>query len=150
MEEPKLAVVIPTFNRAQTIRRAVDSVLASARRDFELVVVDDVSTDGTWELLGGIADGRLRTVRMDTHGHANRARNRGVASTTAPIVAFLDSDDEFGPDRIDRIIDFFPPHLQQQARVMLASTLRGAVSRRLVPTADGSGRVAASEVRYEL
>jgi twitching motility protein PilT len=49
-------------------------------------------------------------------------------------------------ETINRIIDFFPPHLQQQARVMLASTLRGAVSQRLVPTVDGSGRVAASEV----
>ena len=49
-------------------------------------------------------------------------------------------------ETINRIIDFFPPHLQQQARVMLASTLRGAVSQRLVPTADGQGRVAASEV----
>ena len=49
-------------------------------------------------------------------------------------------------ETINRIIDFFPPHLQQQARVMLASTLRGAVSQRLVPTADGNGRVAASEV----
>ena len=50
------------------------------------------------------------------------------------------------PETINRIIDFFPPHLQQQARVMLASTLRGAVSQRLVPTVDGKGRVAASEV----
>ena len=49
-------------------------------------------------------------------------------------------------ETINRIIDFFPPHLQQQARVMLASTLRGAVSQRLVPTADGSGRIAAAEV----
>ncbi len=49
-------------------------------------------------------------------------------------------------ETINRIIDFFPPHLQQQARVMLAATLRGAVSQRLVPTADGQGRVAASEV----
>jgi twitching motility protein PilT len=49
-------------------------------------------------------------------------------------------------ETINRIIDFFPPHLQQQARVMLASTLRGAVSQRLVPTADGDGRVAAAEV----
>jgi twitching motility protein PilT len=49
-------------------------------------------------------------------------------------------------ETINRIIDFFPPHLQQQARVMLASTLKGAVSQRLVPTVDGSGRVAASEI----
>ena len=49
-------------------------------------------------------------------------------------------------ETINRIIDFFPPHLQQQARVMLASTLRGAVSQRLVPTADGAGRIAAAEI----
>lgn len=104
---PALAVVVPTFNRASTIRRAVDSVLSNPRPDFQLIVVDDSSSDNTLEILAGIPDPRLKVIRMGTTGNANTARNRGVSETNAPLLAFLDSDDEFLPGRIDRIIDFF-------------------------------------------
>jgi glycosyltransferase involved in cell wall biosynthesis len=102
-----LAVVIPTFNRAHTIRRAVDSVLASRRADIELAVVDDCSSDGTPEILAGISDPRLILLRMSTSGRANLARNHGARSTSAPLLAFLDSDDEFLPGRVERLIRFF-------------------------------------------
>ena len=68
----------------------------------------------------------------------------GAAETGHLVLSTLHTLD--ATETINRIIDFFPPHLQQQARVMLASTLRGAVSQRLVPSADGEGRVAAAEV----
>jgi glycosyltransferase involved in cell wall biosynthesis len=102
-----LAVVIPTFNRAHTIRRAVDSVLASPLADIELAVVDDCSTDATGDILAAIADSRLKVLRTSTSGRANLARNNGARSTTAPLLAFLDSDDEFLPGRIERLIRFF-------------------------------------------
>ena len=63
-----LAVVIPTFNRAHTIRRAVDSVLASPLADIELAVVDDCSTDATADILAAIADPRLKVLRTSTSG----------------------------------------------------------------------------------
>jgi len=102
-----LAVVIPTFNRAHTIRRAVESVLVSARADIELVVVDDCSDDRTPEILEGMADARLSVLRTVTAGRANLARNHGARSTVSPILAFLDSDDEFLPGRVERLIRFF-------------------------------------------
>lgn len=106
-ERPKLAVVIPTFNRARTIGRAVGSVLATARPDIELAVIDDHSTDNTLEILSAFRDSRLIVGRSDRHGYGNRARNLGVERTTAPVIAFLDSDDEFLPGRIDRLIRLF-------------------------------------------
>lgn len=102
-----LAVVIPTFNRAHTIRRAVGSVLSSPLAGIELAVVDDCSTDATSEILAGITDPRLKVLRTNTSGRANLARNQGARSTTAPFLAFLDSDDEFLPGRVERLIRFF-------------------------------------------
>src|SRR5204863_271236 len=80
---------------------------------------------------------------------AARSRSRSERSTAAAetghlVLSTLHTLD--ASETINRIIDFFPPHLQQQARVMLASTLRGAVSQRLVPRVDGNGRVAVCEV----
>lgn len=114
-DEPVLAVVIPTFNRARTITRAVGSVLATPRRDIELVVIDDCSIDSTLQVLAAIPDPRLRVLRCAEHGYANRARNLGAARTTAPLIAFLDSDDEFLPGRVDRLLRYFETHPQVDA-----------------------------------
>jgi glycosyltransferase involved in cell wall biosynthesis len=107
---PILTVVVPTFNRAGTIMRAVDSVLATPRRDISLVVVDDASTDETSALLTVIDDRRLSYLRMETRENANKARNRGAFQSEAPLLAFLDSDDEFLPGRLERLIAFFDDH----------------------------------------
>jgi glycosyltransferase involved in cell wall biosynthesis len=115
----RLAVVIPTYNRAGSIERAVRSVLAHPRDDIEIAVVDDCSTDNTMDVLARIGDRRLQVLRTDRHGYANRARNLGVARTTAPVLAFLDSDDEFEPGRVDRLIKFF------DARAGVHATLDG-------------------------
>ena len=103
---PAIAVIIPVRDRRAVIRRAVDSVLAQDFAAFELMVVDDGSTDGTAELVEAIADPRLRLVRQEGLG-GNAARNRGVAETTAPLLAFLDSDDEFLPDKLSTVVDMF-------------------------------------------
>ena len=103
---PAIAVVIPVRNRHTVIERAIDSVLAQGFDDFELVVVDDGSTDGTAERVEAIDNPRLRLIRQDGRG-GNAARNRGVAETAAPLIAFLDSDDEFLPDKLASIADLF-------------------------------------------
>ncbi len=106
-ETPALAVVTPTFNRARAVGRAIASVLRSPRQDIELVVVDDGSTDDTPRVLSGVRDPRFRAIRLERRSNANVARNAGIAATRAPVVAFLDSDDEFLPGRCDRLIEFF-------------------------------------------
>jgi glycosyltransferase involved in cell wall biosynthesis len=108
--QPALSVVIPTRDRGYVIRRAVESALRSQRNDIEVIVVDDGSSDDTAVSVSRIADGRLRLHRVESTGNANRARNLGARMSTAMLVAFLDSDDAFGPNRIDRLIEFFDRH----------------------------------------
>src|SRR5512139_3834983 len=88
---PLVSVVIPTYNRAWCLRQAVDSVLAQEFGDFELIVVDDGSTDATADLLAAYAD-RIRVLRQANHG-VSAARNAGIAAARGGLFAFLDSDD---------------------------------------------------------
>jgi glycosyltransferase involved in cell wall biosynthesis len=92
---PLFSVIIPTFNRVQFCRAAVESVLSQEFRDFELIVVDDGSTDGTAEMLKHYGN-RLRLLRQENQGQSI-ARNAGIAAATGDYVAFLDSDDQWFP-----------------------------------------------------
>jgi glycosyltransferase involved in cell wall biosynthesis len=89
---PRVSIVIPTYNRAQRLRRALDSVLAQDFRDFEVLVIDDGSTDDTASVVRSIDDARVKYVAQDNGGPAS-ARNRGVALASGSIITFLDSDD---------------------------------------------------------
>ena len=98
---PFIAVIIPTFNRASLLDRAIRSVLDQTWRDFELVVVDDASTDGTAGLpVIKSGDKRLRYLRLSENRGVSVARNAGVRATSAPWLAFLDSDDEWFPAKL--------------------------------------------------
>jgi glycosyltransferase involved in cell wall biosynthesis len=100
---PEVSVIIPTYNRSAMVREAIASVLAQRDADFELIVVDDGSTDGTHEMLAGF-DGIL--VEQTAHQGPAAARNRGVARASAPLIAFLDSDDLWAPDKLHRQLAF--------------------------------------------
>lgn len=97
-----VSVVIPTFNRAATLPRAIDSVLAQDHRALELLVVDDASTDDTARVIAGYADPRLRLIRQPVNQGVAAARNRGIAEARGRWLAFLDSDDEWLPGKLTR------------------------------------------------
>ena len=99
-----ISVIIPLFNKAQYVTRAIDSVFAQTYQDFEIVVVDDGSTDGGPELVQKYRDPRLRLVRQPNQG-PGAARNCGIQETTAPYLAFLDADDEWLPDFLSRYLE---------------------------------------------
>jgi GT2 family glycosyltransferase len=101
-DTPAVSVVLPAYNRADTIAAAVESVLAQSFRDLELIVVDDASTDGTVAAVRAIADPRLRLVESPKNAGASAARNRGIREARAPWVAFQDSDDEWLPGKLER------------------------------------------------
>jgi glycosyltransferase involved in cell wall biosynthesis len=91
----RVSVVLPTYNRASTLRRAVESVLAQSWSDFELIVVDDGSTDGSADGLESL-DPRISVVRRENGGVA-AARNSGLLEAGGDLIAFIDSDDEWRP-----------------------------------------------------
>ncbi|HKY31766.1 MAG TPA: glycosyltransferase [Candidatus Polarisedimenticolia bacterium] len=100
---PALSVVIPARNAASFLHEALDSVFAQGIGGMEVVVVDDGSTDGTWEAASAYGRG-VRAVRQEASGSA-RARNRGLAETTGDLVAFLDADDVWLPDKTRRQLE---------------------------------------------
>lgn len=102
--------MIPAYNRATTIRGAVDSVLQQEFTDFEVLVVDDGSTDGTAETIVGIDDPRVRCLRLPTNRGVCAARNEGIREARATLVAFLDSDDHFLPHKVGYVVRFFAEH----------------------------------------
>ena len=105
---PEVSVIIPTYNRRAMVRDAIDSVLAQTAASFELIVVDDDSSDGTAEDLARLVAERVETVRIERT--ANRgpaaARNHGVAMARTPLIAFLDSDDLWLPEKLGRHLEF--------------------------------------------
>lgn len=95
-----VSVVIPTYNRANTITRAVDSVLSQTWKAIEVIVVDDGSTDETPKVLAKYGD-KIRFLRR-ANGGPSAARNTGIKAATGEIIAFLDSDDEWLPSKIEK------------------------------------------------
>lgn len=102
---PTISVIIPTYNHAGTLPRAIDSVLAQTFEDFELLVVDDGSTDDTAAVIADYEDDRVRYVPHETNRGASVARNTGIDHARGEFVAFLDSDDEWLPTKLERQLD---------------------------------------------
>lgn len=111
MPNPRVSVVIPTYNRAQQTLRALESVWSQSLSDYEVIVVDDGSTDDTVAELEKLGL-RIRLIKQP-NGGVSSARNRGIAESTGEFVAFLDSDDEWLPSKLATQIEF----LEQQPDV---------------------------------
>lgn len=99
MTPPTVSVIIPTYNRANLIAGAIDSVLGQTLPNVEIVVVDDGSTDDTDERLGRFGD-RIRVIRQDNAG-VSSARNAGIRAARGQWIAFLDSDDRWHPPKLE-------------------------------------------------
>ncbi len=102
---PLISVIIPTYNRGWIINEAIDSVLAQDYINFELIVVDDGSTDNTHDILDSCHNNFL-VLRQNNKG-VSAARNRGLAAASGRLIAFLDSDDFWLPQKLSRQVDFF-------------------------------------------
>ena len=97
-----VSVIIPTYNRKSTILRAINSVLNQSYQDLEIIVVDDASTDDSFEIITGLANERVRCIKLDNHSGACVARNRGVEEAKGEFIAFQDSDDEWFSDKLEK------------------------------------------------
>jgi hypothetical protein len=107
-DTPQISVIIPSFNRAWTLARAIDSVLAQTVAPKEIIVVDDGSTDHTPEVLAAYGD-RLRIMNQPNQG-VSSARNLGIGHSTGEFVALLDSDDQWKPEKLACQAAFFKTH----------------------------------------
>lgn len=101
---PEVSIIMPTYNRADTIMRAIDSVIKQTFQEWELIVIDDGSTDSTSQLVIGI-DPRIQVIRQDNHGVA-ASRNRGLLASKGRFISFLDSDDEWLSHYLELAIGF--------------------------------------------
>ena len=104
-KNPEVSVILPTYNRGWILKEAIDSVLAQDFRDFELIVVDDGSTDNTPQILDSYHQD-LVVVRQPNRG-VSAARNRGIAAAGGGLIAFLDSDDLWLPRKLSSQVVFF-------------------------------------------
>lgn len=96
--KPTVSVVIPTYNRAKYVTETIDSVLSQSYTDYEIIVVDDGSTDNTREALAPYMD-RIRYIHQQNSG-VSAARNRGIKAARGKWIAFLDSDDIWLPEKL--------------------------------------------------
>ena len=121
-----ISVIIPTYNRANTIVRSIDSVLNQTYKDIELIVVDDGSTDNTKELVLAINDSRIRYIYQDNAG-ACVARNTGIDNAKGEYIAFQDSDDEWVVNKLELQLEII---INKNADVCFCSLLRVYDSRK--------------------
>lgn len=150
---PKLTAIIPTYNRAKTLSRAVDSVLDQTFEDLEVLVVDDGSTDETQELLDSYSDPRIRVITHETNRGANVARNTGIENARGEYVAFLDSDDEWCPAKVakqlaaldDRGSDWVATYCDTEVRVPGISGRFRTLAANVLSHADGEPRMEGGE-----
>jgi len=107
MMKPVVSIVIPSYNRAHVLPRAINSILAQTFQDFEIIVVDDCSKDNTDELMKSFLDPRICYVKHSQNKGGNAARNTGIRESRGELVAFLDSDDEWLPTKLEKQLRLF-------------------------------------------
>jgi glycosyltransferase involved in cell wall biosynthesis len=129
MTQPAVSVNMPAFNAGAFLEPAVRSILAQTFTDFELLVIDDGSTDGSVERITAISDPRIRILRNARNLGIVASRNRAIAESRAPLIAILDSDDIAHPHRLARQVSAF----EQDPRLGLVGCVADLI--------DATGRV---------
>ena len=107
-----ISVIIPTYNREKFLPATIDSVLRQTYSDYEIIVVDDGSTDGTQEVIEKLYGGKLKYIYKNNGGPAS-ARNVGLKNASGNYIAFLDSDDLWFPEKLETQIRFMEKNHSQ-------------------------------------
>jgi len=102
-----VSVIIPTYNRANTIIRAIESVLEQTYANIEIIIIDDASGDNTGGIVRGMVNSRIKYIRHETNKGGGAARNTGIDESKGEYVAFLDSDDTWLPEKIEKQVKLF-------------------------------------------
>ena len=131
MKSPKVSVILCNFNYARFVGPAIESVLHQTFEDWELIVVDDGSTDASWEVISRYRDQRITAVRQENAGQAG-AFNKGFELSCGELVAFLDSDDLFKPEKLSVLVHAF----QHAPTCSLVQHLLDVVDENMRPVGD--------------
>lgn len=138
---PQISVVIPTYNRANLLSRSIQSVLNQTYEDFEIIVVDDASSDGTEEIIKHFDDQRIKYIRHEENRGAAAARNTGIRYSRSNYIGFLDDDDEWAPVKLERQIQHLEKHCQADVvytGMSVCDSERGKIFGILLPEKSGS------------
>ncbi len=144
----RVTVLIPVRNRERYVAAAIESALAQTLRDLEVLVVDDASSDGSRDVVRSFGDPRVRLVENETHLGIPGTRNRGVDLARGEYLAFLDSDDQALPERLEkqaRFLDEHPDHAAVGAWVEWMDE-RGRPTGRVKRKATAADRIAAERL----
>ena len=107
---PHFSIIMPLYNKAPYVRKAVESVVGQTYADWELIVVDNGSTDGSGEIVAKLTDSRIRIVRLEDNIGPGGARNYGVSKSTALWICFLDADDWWEPTFLEEMAGLIERH----------------------------------------
>ena len=107
---PHFSIIMPLYNKAPYVRKAVESIVGQTYGDWELIVVDNGSTDGSGEIVAGKTDSRIRIVRLKENIGPGGARNHGVSESIAPWICFLDADDWWEPTFLEEMAGLIERH----------------------------------------
>jgi len=107
MNNPLVSVILPTYNRALLLPRAIKSVLNQTYKNFELIIIDDNSTDNTKKIVDGFKDKRIKYIRYKVNKGAAASRNTGIKLAKGEYIAFQDSDDEWLPEKLEKQMKVF-------------------------------------------
>lgn len=122
-EKPTVSVILPTYNRAHLIGRSIQSVLDQTYKDFEIVVVDDGSSDNTKEVIDSFSDMRIKYVRQQENRGASAVRNIGIKLAKGDYIAFQDSDDEWFSNKLEKQMEAFE-NVSSEVGVIYTDMLR--------------------------
>lgn len=111
-KKPLVSIVMPNYNRGKYIGAAVESVLKQSIHDWELIIVDDASTDDSWTVISSFQDPRIRKIRLPENGHVSNAHNVGNALCEGQYIALLDSDDLWEKDKLEKQIEYLETHAE--------------------------------------
>lgn len=104
---PFVSVIIPTYNRAQLLVKALQSVLNQTYQNFEILIIDDNSSDNTSEIINNFKDDRIKYFQLSKNQGAPAARNNGIKNAIGELIAFLDSDDQWLETKLEKQIELF-------------------------------------------
>ena len=139
---PAISVIVPLYNAEKYVEQAIDSVLNQTFKDFNLIVIDDCSTDGSYDLVQSKYgnDARVRLMRNQKNQGAALTRNTGIRAATGKYIALLDADDAYLPNALELLYNAAETH---QADVIssigyLNTTISNVIAGVLVPELDGA------------